>query len=345
MVRTILLTALLVALAPSAAALAPLDPDSGLLADTLPDAPALPQAPALPALPASPDDLLAGAGRLAAPVEDLLACQQAVRVILAWYGARITDTRLMEDDFLAPYGWTEAVQQQVPIVRTVTETLWSAGPLGGLLEPVTRTVQEVTGYETVTREVAHSVDLAVHASWRESHLDWATYRDTFLLALPAGLPFVATGEGALTTACGEEVLTHVPDPDTSGVDVVCAACTGQPEDGWAIDVLSVRATLADADDYATLEGGDGAPAEVLEAVAQRGALLGLSALDDLRQDGERQKAGMPADAPAAPAPPVVPAAAVTVPLGTGLFLLVIIVVVVTLLWVGAIVVVARRRKE
>lgn len=245
----------------------------------------------------------------AQPVVDLLTCRQAVQLDLVWYGAKATDRRSGSGEFLAPYAFVDTVTRQVPIVQTTTETVWSAaGGLLGLLEPVTRTVTKVTGYETKTVTQAHSVDLAVAVDYNEDYLTWATYQDTVLVNLPVGLPFVLDGTGVQTTVCDPDalILDYVPDPDATQVDYVCTACSEQPADGWMLRILSLQARLANAGDYATLDWGCGfivAPGDLLAQVRAKADGMGITAADDLLQDQQRLQANLPADAPAEPMAP------------------------------------------
>ncbi|MHB8634198.1 MAG: hypothetical protein ACYDBQ_09570 [Thermoplasmatota archaeon] len=244
-----------------------------------------------------------------------LGCRQAVQVTFAWYGARITDHRDGQGNFLAPFTWIETVTRHIPIVKVSTETVWSPGLLGGVLAPITKSVTTVTGYQTITTPTTESVQLGVGASWKESYLVWGTYRDTVDLSLPVGLGFLVGGRGHQVPVCdaNRPILQAIPDPSATGVDVWCAGCSRQPANGWALDVLNLSVHLATGGDFG-LPPMDGpllvASGELSSRVAQAASGLHLTAADAARQAAER---GAPN--PDTSAPPS--ASVIHVPVSTG----------------------------
>ncbi|MEA3189891.1 MAG: hypothetical protein QOD77_473 [Thermoplasmata archaeon] len=279
---------------------APTGGAAGTVLDAAADAPAT----AVAAANGAADTGIATVADAGAAVRRLL-CRDAVEVDFTWYGARVTDQRDLSGDFLVPYTIVDRVTRIVPVYETVTEVVGgTATSLFGLLEPVTREVTRIVGYELKETVREHTVDLAVTLAWRESYLEWGTYRDTLYLGVVPGLPYLDSGAGALVKVCDDQtpILDFVPDPQADGVVVWCALCTEQPADGWTTDLLSMGVQLA-------------APGQ--QGVRLNGGwLIGLPGLDALVQKKADALGLTAADVPGAAGDDAAPADAETPPIGT-----------------------------
>ncbi len=239
-------------------------------------------------------DAAAAAQGTAAALQDtalgLLNCREAVRLDLHWWGGTLLDSRDGAADLRAPKTAVVAtLVAEVPVYATVTEVVWQpAGLLAGLLDPVTRDVTRLVGYETTVTEVARDVDLAVHLEWHEDYVAWTPEVDTLYLALPVGLPFLATGEGSLVTACeGQAILDHVPAPDAGAYDFYSFMPMA---DGWYAHLLSLEVALARPDQmglpFLDAEGWTICPTDILAQaeVAVAGYSLSPGELDRLAKE-------------------------------------------------------------
>lgn len=193
--------------------------------------------------------------RATQPVADLVECRSAVRVPVSILWGDVTKERLEAMDLAFERTLvTETVTGQIPVFETVEETVWEPSGLLGFLEPITREVDQVVGYEDIIDRVEQDLDIDVHVEWKAEYIDFDGTEFPILLSLPVGLDFLSDGTGDLVQACeGETILPEVPEfPDRQGHDVyaVCIGCTDQDPDrydGWYLEILSAVPRLAEPD--------------------------------------------------------------------------------------------------
>lgn len=208
-------------------------------------------------------------------VEAALTCQQAVEVPVAFIWGDITERRQHTTHVLEVREVSQVTQIiKLPIVETVMETVPGTS-LFGLVEPATREVQRVTGYDV--QEVLETQDLAldVAVTWQEQYWDYDGAITPVRLALPAGAGFLATGAGSIVDVCdGSVIHASMPEFANEGHDDwrVCIGCSSVQADrldGWYVAVLGSRVVPAAADaDLSEAFRGDGTswcPFDVLQA--------------------------------------------------------------------------------
>lgn len=174
-------------------------------------------------------------------------CRPAVHLTLHWWGGDVLDEDSKEASWIQAETVVEDVATQVPVTKTVTETLWEpSGPLG-FLEPVTK----VVGYEQVVDEVPHELPLGLFIAWEREHQDWTHETTQAHVTLPVGLPYLAdlddTTEGTVTQVCDPTVpiLDFAPSADRSDYDMWSPLPMA---DGWYTDILSLDVWLATAEE-------------------------------------------------------------------------------------------------
>jgi hypothetical protein len=268
-------------------------------------------------------DGAAGLGRSIDPTLDVapvveqasrvLECREVVHVHSTWYGAKLTASRDLSDDWLERETVTETKTESFPIYKTVTTTLASLpGPLAGLSPPVTRTATVLDHVEVRTATIDHPVDARISASWTERYYDWSTYHDDYYVDLVSGIAAVDAGYGKAVTLCDSAVpvQANLLSPHRDGVDAYCTFCSEQPKDGWQYwrGISWVRsATADDLAGYREYGCWRITAAPLVKAIRDQLAALPLSMNDVLAQNDARRDAGLaPAEtaAPSTDMPPI-----------------------------------------
>lgn len=227
------------------------------------------------------------------------ACTPAVRITIPWWGGTVTDARHDDASWVQTEALVQEVTKTVPIVETVTKTLWEPNGALDFLGPVTHEVQEVTGYQTVVEEVERELDVGVHVKWYEEYVVWTPEELVATVTLPVGLPFVAEGEGVLTEVCPGDppALGNVPLVDHTGYDYYGVG--EEFVDGWIVDLLDVQVWLATAQDMAVLPWGDGSGyclcPDALEQAFDKAFQDGLGSIDPDTVSGDDQDETAEAD--------------------------------------------------
>lgn len=214
--------------------------------------------------------------RVEAAVDELLSCQAVVRLPITLVYWDILDHRDQNTAFLAERELENVVDTiEIPIYETVTETVWAPSGLLGFLEPITKEVTRVTGYETkeVVEEVP--VNLDVRLDWSEEYFDFSDpHNFEILLPVPVGLGFLGDG-GILDTRCNDETIYNaIPHFDADGHDGVAVYIGAESQahhlDGWYMDVFSIDVAMAKGDDFQLpREGTLIAPSKLLTRVDAR----------------------------------------------------------------------------
>lgn len=188
-------------------------------------------------------------------IDELLACQVLVKVPVTLVYADVLDTRDQHGAFLLDKELENVVDTiNIPIYETVTETIWSPSGLLGFLQPITKEVTSIIGYDTEEITETIPVELAVRLDWTEEYLDFSDpHRLAIYLPLPVGLPFVDQG-GVVETTCEEvDFYNKMPSFSRDGHDMLFVYIgtekMAEHLDGWYMDFFTVDVSLATGDDF------------------------------------------------------------------------------------------------
>ncbi|MGB1698079.1 MAG: hypothetical protein ACPHK8_06740 [Thermoplasmatota archaeon] len=198
------------------------------------------------------DPAMDAVSRVQSAVDEVLSCQVLVKVpVIIFYGD-IVDERTTNDQLRVQRVVTEVKEVvDVPILKTSTVTVWAPTGVLGFLEPVTKQVTEIVGYDQEEIVENHVVNVAVDLSWTERYVEWSEPHPVDVyLPMAAGAAFLT--EGSVETVCDDVTVSQtMPHFGRNGHDYVhwhIGREMDSHEDGWHLRHYKVDTRLAEIED-------------------------------------------------------------------------------------------------